>query len=415
MTVINKVKKFLHNHCYSIGFFAFLWIYAYVVVGKFSQWEVFDIVYSFHAVDFSMGFASKILMGAIYNFFFNELTMENVVLFDKIVLCIIFATSAVLIEKILLNTDEKYRKTAMFIMLFFVTGTPTFAAYVFCLGMLDTFFVVFSLLFIIFLSYKYSRWFLIIPLVGVLMTHYASMICFVPSLVILGIYKISCLEKKGEKISLWIPLVVATVAVLALFVYLLLFETENMVYTLEEFSALLKSKGVEHLEYYEAGFYREVINDSGVYDDIIVPDRQTGVARVFDTIIQQIQLTFSMLNINFGMMVFIGIAPVTYFLFRFLFVHIKKYKRENKLKAFSFVCMCLMFVVTLSLAGFVSSDSVRWVNHAFFSLFASVLYILYNEGSESWEYVDTQFSKTPVVLLVFYFLMYANFLYSPYM
>ena len=153
MTVIKVIKNFLKKHYYAIGFFAFLWIYAIAVVGKFKPWDIYDVVYAFHAVDYSMGFASKILVGAVYQFFFGEINRETMIIFDKIVLCIIFAVSSVLLEKLMLHTEEKHRKTAFFILMFFLTGTPTFTAYVFALGMMDTFFVVFALLFIIFLSF----------------------------------------------------------------------------------------------------------------------------------------------------------------------------------------------------------------------------------------------------------------------
>ncbi len=413
MTVIKVIKNFLKNHYYAIGFFAFLWIYAIAVVGKFKPWDIYDVVYAFHAVDYSMGFASKILVGAVYQFFFGEINRETMIVFDKIVLCIIFAVSSVLLEKLMLHTEEKHRKTAFFILMFFLTGTPTFTAYVFALGMMDTFFVVFALLFIIFLSYKYSRWFLIVPLIGVVMVHYASMICFAPAMVLLALYKISCIDKKSEKTVLWISLSIGFAAMMVLFIYLLFYEVDNIKYTYEEFIEIMKARGVEQHDYYASAFFRKAYSTPERYENVIDVEGEVGLSKFFALLIQQAQITFELLKAHNGIRVFIMLLPLSWFLFKFLYNQAKENK-ENKLKVFTFICMGLLFFATLICAPFVSADSVRWVDHSLFILFSEVLYILYHEGSKAWDYVEREFSKTPVVLLVMYFLVYANTVDCPY-
>ena len=242
---------------------------------------------------------------------------------------------------------------------------------------------------------------------------YASMICFAPAMVLLALYKISCTEKKSEKTVLWISLAIGFAAMMALFIYLLFYEVDNIKYTYEEFIEIMKARGVEQHDYYASAFFRKAYSTPERYENVIDVEGEVGLSKFFALLIQQAQITFELLKAHNGIRVFIMLLPLSWFLFKFLYNQAKENK-ENKLKVFTFICMGLLFFATLICAPFVSADSVRWVDHSLFILFSEVLYILYHEGSKAWDCVEREFSKTPVVLLVMYFLVYANTVDCPY-
>ncbi|MGN1442331.1 MAG: hypothetical protein ACI4XE_00675, partial [Acutalibacteraceae bacterium] len=140
----------------------------------------------------------------------------------------LFAAVAVFLEKFILQVPSDFRKTALIVLLFFITGPCTFSMYIIQLGMLDVYWVYVSVLFFICLYYKPLNIF-IIPLFWILiLVHYASVLCFVPFFAIIMLYRISCLEKKRDKAFLWIIWVLSVVTTICLLVYFLLYERSNL-------------------------------------------------------------------------------------------------------------------------------------------------------------------------------------------
>ena len=65
-----KLKNLVIRHKIALSFFAFIVIYNFVFVDKpFEFSSLCDVTYAYHLVDFSVGFCTKLLPGAIYNFF----------------------------------------------------------------------------------------------------------------------------------------------------------------------------------------------------------------------------------------------------------------------------------------------------------------------------------------------------------
>ena len=68
---MNLIKNYFKNHIYFYGIFAFVLLYDFLAVG-IEPWDSANVYYSFYLIDFSFGFCSKILPGAIYNFLFDD-------------------------------------------------------------------------------------------------------------------------------------------------------------------------------------------------------------------------------------------------------------------------------------------------------------------------------------------------------
>lgn len=411
---IDKVKEFGRKHRYSIVFFAFLMLYGFIVPGRCELWQVNGITYSYHAVDFSMGFCTKFLPGAIYNFLFDEISYFRVSLYETILLMCLFAAVAVFLEKFILQVPSDFRKTALIVLLFFITGPCTFSMFIIQLGMLDVYWVFASVLFFICLFYKPLNIF-IIPLFWILiLVHYASVLCFVPFFAIIMLYRISCLEKKGEKAFLWIIWVLSVVTTICLLIYFLLYERSNLTYSMSEFNEILKSRGVRHFFVYDFSLYRtggsDILADAGI---TTISGDDFGLKTLIDMVIQQIQVNFTQLSLVENIAALIFIIPVVFFIMKFLLYQVKKHK-TNKLKRFSLVCMFLLFFVTLFFCILFSTDVVRWTGHAFLPLFVSFLFVIYSEGNVDWEYINTYISKTPRSVLIPYAVFYATSVFNPY-
>ena len=57
----------LYRRRFFLCFFLYLVLYHVTVVNRFSLWSLNDVTWSLYCVDFSYGFASKLLPGAVYN------------------------------------------------------------------------------------------------------------------------------------------------------------------------------------------------------------------------------------------------------------------------------------------------------------------------------------------------------------
>lgn len=424
---MNVIKKLWNKHYYAICFFAFLMIYSVVVSGKCQFWKVSELSLSFHAVDFSVGFCSKILPGAIYSIFFDEVDILKVSVYETILLIILFIAVCIFIERFLLQTPVQYRKTGVIIAMFFLTGPITFSNYVIQLGMLDVYWVFLIALFLLFLTKKELYIFLIPVSLMAIAINFSSIVCFVPFFAILILYKLSCAENKKDKRFLCVIFFAMTVLSILLTVYFAMFETTNLTYTLAEFDDVLRSKGVPetHLYYYEYAFYGEgsgfVDAGSSSQETVMeVTANDSAGLYLLQIIKNQLENTFALrrmqISQGFGikfLFIIVLTVPVIMFIFKTLLKLIKTNK-DNKIKVFSLLCMMIMAFVPVISGLLTSTDLIRWLSHSFFPLFVFFIYVLHCEGASIWEYVNKRLSGIPLSVLAPYFLIYAATTFDPY-
>ncbi len=411
-----QIKSFCKNHIYALTFFAFLVLYNFVVVLKCKLPVISGVVYSFHAVDYSMGFCSKLLVGSIFNFFHNEISQEKVLIYELLLMILLFVAVAVFCEKLLKKAPTEDRRTAFLVIFFFLSGPGTFAQFMRDLGTLDVYWLFITILFFVCLSNKHLYPLLIIPFVICVLVHFASLICFIPFFVIITLYKLSCTENKNERKKLWICLTVSAVSAVALAVYFVMYEKSNVTYTIDEFHKILESKGVEHFRYYDWYLYQ--VGESELKGHIEEFEVTQGLWYGIRTVFQQIQYTVIMLyrypefldNVSKAFMVAL---PVSVFLFAFIIQHIKN-NHQCRFKVFV-LCLALMLFLATPLAGLMFSlDYVRWFVHAFISLFVTVFYVCYTEKQSLWSVFQRIIQKVPTLVMLLYFVVYAVNTYDLY-
>lgn len=418
---MNIIKKTWNKHYYSICFFMFLMCYSFVVSGKCQLWQVSDLSLSFHGVDFSMGFCSKILPGAIYNLFFDDVSTFKVSVYETILLVLLFAGVSLIIEKFILHLSSEHQKTGVIIALFIVTGPITFSNYVIQLGMLDVYWIFLTALFIVFLTKKELNILLLPVCLCAIMVHFSSAFCFVPLYFFLILYKISNTTDVKDKKRLTIIFIITVIASVLLAVYFVMFENTTLTYTQQEFRETMVSKGVPdtHLYYYTYSFYGD---GEGFIDAEVVLDTSSKSPVEYFVYIVMMQFT-NTLTLRAGqiaqgeginsLLIIILSMPLLAFIFKSLSELVKKSK-ENKVKAASLIFMMIMSFVPLVIGFFTSTDLIRWISHSFFPFLIFFAYVLYNEGEDFCESVNRRISGIPLTVLGSYLVVYAMTSFDPY-
>ena len=144
MIQISKVRDFFIKHRIFFGILILLPLYHFLLAGGGVPFQVKEINYTFHAVDFSMGFCTKLLPGSIYRLLVGIYSREAVSVYLLFVYLFFVILLAVLAEQFMRKFESNPRAAITFII-FFLTGPLTFNIFAVELGMLDFYWVIFFL------------------------------------------------------------------------------------------------------------------------------------------------------------------------------------------------------------------------------------------------------------------------------
>ena len=87
---MEKLKHFVFGHRYYFVILGLLLLYEWVVVGQLQIWRTGIVAYEFHAVDFSMGFGSFILPGAVYQRICGPINESSLTVYHTVLLLVFF-------------------------------------------------------------------------------------------------------------------------------------------------------------------------------------------------------------------------------------------------------------------------------------------------------------------------------------
>ncbi len=389
-------------------------IYSCIIIVSHDTFGSGNSILAIHAVDFGMGFCSKLLPGALYNIFFDTVGTVKTYLYLLVLLVLFFIGLSFILEKFLLKINAEHRKTALIILAFFLTGPGTFAIHVYLPGMLDMYWVFCALMFFIFLSNKYLRPLIFIPFVLCVTVYFASLICFIPFFVIILLYEISYTDTKKEKIKLWIILIISSVFALGLSVYFAAFESDNLVYTMEEFNKIYSEKGVSNFFYFNQSLYKDIV--SYYLDQFAVFELKTNspLEKFIWEVTLRINYNLSRISLSDKLIIFALIVPIVCLILSFMINQIKiNFSEKQKLRAFANICSFALPLFAICASVFFSEDFIRWTGHVFLTLFASFLFIL-SKDRKACIRLDEWISKIPFTAIILYFAFYATTIYSPY-
>lgn len=413
-----SLKKVLLSHRYAIMLFVFISVCSFVVSGGGRLWQVDDITYTYHTVDFSMGFCSAILPGAIYHLLVGKMDPIAMNVYDTVLILLFFAAVSLVCEALIKRTKEKDRNSVIMLVLLFLSGQNAFAILVMHLGMLDAFWLYFSLFAVVLLASK-KLYPLVIPVFFLLiLVYFGSLLSYVPMLWLMILYRMTCAESKKERRGLAAVFASSFVISGGTAIYFLMNTQKNLVYSIEEFDRILLERGNLNTIYYDFTLYNKypdsiigLAEDSGVHfaqssasDNIVT----SGIKTIFN----HYQVRFMYYNFDTIIPMLCIILPVVFLLSVFVFSLIRK--SDNKFQKLVLACFPLLFVFSFLASLLFSADMIRWLSHAYTVFFSTVLFALYYSRNDDLDYFKNVFSAIPSPCIAAYMFVYMLNVFDPY-
>lgn len=399
---------------YSAGIFTFLVAYSLTAVCGFSLPRVSASLYAFHVVDFGMGFCSKLLPGAVFSFFVREPSPAAASVFDAALLMLFFAGVAALLGKRLRDALQRPRDGELLLLFLFLTGPASFAIYASEPGFVDFYWLIFALLFLFFLSNKYL-YLLILPLPALcILTHFSALLCAIPFFAVILLYKLTECGTKGEKTLLASVGALSLAAAAALFLYLLLNEKNNLVYSMSEFDAILKSRGAEVTSYFDYVFYGSGETVERVAESGYTPIDASGggiIIKALAAVRNQIRWNAALLD-KAGWQVLPGriallllVSPLAALLLGFVFKGVGR--NRSFLRKLAYITAGAAFFITLVFGMVFSTDYSRYVTLSVLPLFTFTLYAAFRERDAAAAYFGGVTARVPTLWRILYCAVYA--------
>lgn len=421
---------------YAAVFFTFLVLYAFIVVRRCALPELGAVAYLFHCVDYGFGFCSKFLPGAVYNLLVPEPSKTSAAAYETILLVIGFAVIAFYLSRFYLGTPEEYRKTALILIAFFLTGPCTLAPYACELGMLDVSWIFISLIYIAALKTKYLKWVLCpVLLFTTSMIHYGAIITYIPFLCLLTMYEAAKTEDKKEKLKKGFLLLLCIAVAMSGFLYFLANDKKNVTCTMTEFDQTVTERGAEMTRYIDTWLFctpenysedfLEVYHRSGDYPvspftPVFDGEDLSGIQKLVNGLVYQFQQQIYLLKnteltgsifAQSGVLLLL-LMPLLILLYLFAVKNYKKAK-GNGLLRLTYFCLLFVFPLAAFASLLISTDSVRWIAHGFLCMFALTLYMLHDR-KEDLCIVKGYLSGFSPVIAAPYFFIYALTILDPY-
>ena len=403
---MEKIKKNISDHRYGLFFFGALICYGLFISETFRSLEYEGVGYSFYCVDFSVGFCSKLLPGAIYNFLIGKYNQVAIAVYVKVLVVFVFCIISILLEHFVKSTVKEKRTEAFLLS---VMAVSVFSYFLFEAGLfrlLDFHWIMATVIFFVLLSNK--KLYIFIPFVFVytVMTHYVSLICYIPACLLVLLCKLIYVKEKKEKVFLGIIFVISIIASVGLSAYFALFELDNVKLSYPAFNSLLTSRGVESTEYYNYSFFRENIEEvfKDYYTDETIGlatniDTSKGLINVFiQNAIQHFKINLYLADHRAGVFETMSFGLIVYFVFKGITI---KMKNKNFFEKLVHFCSVLLFVFILAIGLLFSTDTIRWIGNAFLSLMIYYFYVVFS-GKEDGSKMLAVVSSVPRKLLYLY-------------
>ena len=383
MRVKGIKQNLISRHRFAIVFFVTIVLYNFVIVGRLKPWHVSDITFTYHIVDYSVGFRSQLLPGAVFYGIFGEHSTRNIAtIYETVLLLLFFAGISLLLEKLMRSVDIDKKCSAVLLIFFFLTGSFTFSIFTDELGMLDVYWLFFSLLFFFFIRNRILRWVIPVLYILSLLIHFSAVINYIVLFSIILLYEASLSEKK-QKLVFFIIFSVSMFVTTGLFVYFLRYHTENLKLTIDEFHDMQNSRGSEYYVYYDYSFFNSYGERSVVSPEVL--GIESPFVRVVKMICEKCKFTFfsysnciekSVLNLLTAVLL---LFPILIFIYKHLIWFFNGID-DNKLKKFCVFLVMSQFPFTAVFGCMFSPDVIRWFTHAFLIFFSLTLYLIYKEN-----------------------------------
>lgn len=417
--ITETVARPIKNHRVGIACFVFLIAYQCVIVNNGSLWWVNPTSYAFYMFDYSMGFCTKILPGAIYNALVGIYDFRPVTVFVMVFYLPFLAAISFFMEKFSAAAGEKNRNTALVLMFFFLTGPFTIGLFARAFGMLDFYWAFFFAAGLLLLPGKRFKWLLPVCFVGMIFIHYASLFSYAAVLLLLILLFAAKTDNVTEKRQYYLLFAFCALITAGLAAYFISSETKNVTITLEDLDCLLrKERGAIYPEYAESSLFRSAdksyINVTYEGDAYYVDQNASVLSRFLHWILFFVWTSKSFSH-PYGELLFpVALAlPLAVFLLAILFSFFTARRDRWELRAVALL-MILHFFGLIVVSILFTSDTYRWIAHSVTCLFISVMAVLYFEYREGLEKARGLISRIGFPALAIYGVAYALTSIDPY-
>ena len=405
-----KKNDFLKKHRYAMVFFAFLITYHIIIANRLKLWDLHALTYSQYCADFSFGFGTKLLHGAIYRFLFGgQTTPESARIYTAALVIAFFVLLSFKLEQFMKRMPGKYLNSAFLLVLFFLSGSFTFSIYTKMLGLSDTYWLFITLAFLSCLEHKKLRFLIPFLFALSLFFHFSAIVFVIPLFSILILYYASIAADKKEKIVLIAVFCVSVVLAAVVFLVLMLNESRT-VCSMPEFHRKLKENGTEFTFYYDYAFFHKW------GDNVFVPEEITmmkpSLMKFFYLFYYQVKMIYDELGngrekgVLITLLGLLLVLPIVILFSRFHLVALRQ--KSNKLRRF---CSFLMiahfpFLFTLAMLFAISVDMTRYLSHSMLAMFTTVFVIVYKEEAMREVFFEKMLSLKNSLPLKLYALVY---------
>ena len=417
--IIKRVSSFLFKHKVFFCGLIFLPIYHWLVINNAHLFKVDDITFSYFAVDYSMGFCDKFLVGELYHLLVGKYSITAVSSFVNAFYVGFILMLAFLLEKFALRFKQNGKATIILLCLFF-TGPFSVGIFVKEFGMLDFFWAFLFVLAFIFLNQRFLRF--LVPVLAALMVmvHYGAITCYLPALLLIIIFYSLKSESKSERLIYTLIFLFALLISVGLVFYFIKNNSSNLVYTAEEFVRILENQRHANSFYYGYVLYRylppEALSNpifKNSFDASLISNGLANTTNIFELLYIQIKSTLTYTSLSKAAFVvagsFLPLSLLIYVLFGFL-----KNKTKNIFNKILSCAFILLSMLILIIGCFLSTDTVRWCTHSVLLLLAFILTILYYDYTEGIERIERLFSKIGYEWILGFLFFYSNFIIEPY-
>lgn len=402
--LVNRIDRFLDSKYaflfYAFFFFVFVILYNNWFIDPINKWVVDPATYTQHLVDYSFGFCTKFLPGAIYHLFFKEVYEDQLNAYLTVLILIFFAALSIFLARaVTLQKSGKEKLILLVFIMFYLSGPSTFAIYIEEFGMMDTYWIFFAVLFFAFIRNEYLKFLTPVFVALTLLVHFSSVATYVILFALILLYEACKSEKKKNRIGYGVIFGFTFVMTAVMFIYFLTTENSNLSYDMNGFNEHLLQRdksGYNFTTYFNYAFYNDYSNSDvnnpyiWVNPEQLIPviegKLSPKISFLFGRVITQFIFNLKLFGISpeLIMKLFIAVgtcAPLTVLFFLY-WRH--KFKEDRGLVKLVYFLAPIQTFVTILAGVLCSADMGRWAGHAFLVQFTLALYIVLREQDLLW-------------------------------
>ena len=399
-------EVFKKNKVFLVSFFAFFFYHHLFILDSVVQ-DVNGVAYEFHAVDYSLGFCTKILPGAIYHLLVGRYTKPAITVYARVISILLILLLSLLAQRVYTalsgpgNVPRPKKSNVIFFLLLCLAGPCTFYYVLQFEACLDAYWIILFLICVLFADNRTLRWG--IPAIAFLMVlvHEGVILCYLPLISLLLLLKVAVSEEKKEKRALFTVFVLTVIVSLGATGYFMLYNSSNLkVSDMEQLDAFLDSRYSSAHFYYEWSFFDNSI-DGGVQNDYfpsyLFSSSASPLIQLVFRVLRQIYYTVSTTD-------FISPLPQILYalpLYAVSFVLLLRFIRRSEQKLLRFIGVCFLLLPLLSMAAGIlfSNDVLRWFSHALICLLCGAIALSCYTGPGCFSLIETLINRHYPILI----------------